>query len=749
VNGIGIGTGAGIGLLVAATLLPSCGDESAPMTVDAGATTDGAASMPAPPAEPAEAAWPSMTPCSAGWVEATDASGATVCMPWSEPAPAACAAGEALFPGGGCARVGTECAADGWPTGLPTDRPILYVRADAAAGGTGARDAPFARIADAMAAASAGTIVAVATGTYDEDVRVRGSVTLWGACVAETLVTSTRTSEMAGTVSSGGAGAAARNLRISGARIGVSVVGAGATLDLDDVAIDGASNIGILVALGGHVSARSLVVRNVSESDGVGSGRGINVQSASIEIERGVVEHTHLAGVFVTGEGSPGTTATLSGVAIRDIEPDSGGFIGHGLHVRAGALVTASDLVVERATELGVAVTESGTSVSIMGALVRDIARGSSGDARGVFAGEQASIDASRIVIERLGTAAVVAVDRGTTLRLTDAIVRDSTGDEVTHSWGNGIVAGLGATFDVERAVLRATRSIAIGAADDGTSLTLQDVRVLETQVEESSGERGRALQAQSGATLHGTRIELRSNREVSALAGNPGTALALEDLVVSETAADPRGQGGIAVSVQEGATATLTRARVEGSYQAGVYALGGEMMLTDVTVRDTRSRPSDGQGGRGVGIELGAKLVASRVAIETSHEVALAVLAAGSSATLEDVTIADTMPAECAASTCPGFGAGSGVVAADTASIEMRRFVITRNALTGVSVVQGGVMDLHEGEISHNVIGANADDPMFDLSRIQDRVRYIDNGRDYDATILWIPPVLMDVRPD
>ena len=64
------------------------------------------------------------------------------CEPWPGGAPEDCGADEAHFPGEpGCVRVGSACPAGGLPEGLPSDRPVVYVRA-AATGGDGTVASP-------------------------------------------------------------------------------------------------------------------------------------------------------------------------------------------------------------------------------------------------------------------------------------------------------------------------------------------------------------------------------------------------------------------------------------------------------------------------------------------------------------------------------------------------------------------------------------------------------------------------------
>ena len=130
-----------------------------------------------PPAPPAPAVLPVLTPCPSGWAEV--GAEPIVCEPWPGGPSAACAVDEARFVGEpGCTRVGSACGADDWAADLPAGRPILYVRAGTAPGGDGSRARPFSSI---WAAASPGTLIALSKGTHDLAAPLPSNATLWGA----------------------------------------------------------------------------------------------------------------------------------------------------------------------------------------------------------------------------------------------------------------------------------------------------------------------------------------------------------------------------------------------------------------------------------------------------------------------------------------------------------------------------------------------------------------------------------------
>ena len=109
----------------------------------------------------------------------------------------------------------------------------------------------------------------------------------------------------------------------------------------------------------------------------------------------------------------------------------------------------------------------------------------------------------------------------------------------------------------------------------------------------------------------------------------------------------------------------------------------------------------------------------------------------------LIDVTVTATREQACAANSCVGFGAGSGVIAIDGAAVTLDRFRIADNALAGVQIVRAE-LDLSRGEVTGHPIGTSViDAPDYDVNRLYDRVVF-DNTRNFDTSELPIP----DKRP-
>ncbi len=509
--------------LVAA--LQACGGGHAAV-VDAGATV----------------ASPVLT-CAAGWREVPSAEpgGITSCDPWPEGGAQTCAVDGAHFPGeAGCVTVGGACGAGEWAVDLPNDRPIRYVRAGAV-GGTGSQAAPFGTIAEAMSGAPSGTVVAVGKGSFDEPVVMGPGVTLWGACVAETTLMSSIASESDGVVTVRVAGAEVRNVRITGLRPGVWVASpgtSGASLHLEDVIVDGAAGAGVFVTRS-DLTARSVVVRDTGPRGSDGHyGRAFYIRSGShAEIRRAVISHNREAGLYV---GDPGSTLVLEDAAVIDTQSEADQLFGGGLGVQLGA-----------------------------------------------------QADVTRVTFERNRFVTVFVAGTGAVARLTDVIVHDTRSEELGLVFGRALGVEQGGAATVTRAAFERNREVAIYAAGAGTTLALSDVIVRDTAGQEIDGAFGRGMSVENGAVATGARVRFERSRDVALFSSGAETSTTLTDFVAMDTAKQDCAAAGTChwditstVGVYDDAHVDITRfALLRSAFMGLQLANGGALDLHDGTV--------------------------------------------------------------------------------------------------------------------------------------------------------------------
>ena len=525
---------------------------------DAGPVGDPDAGGPSPVAE---AMLPVLTPCPEGWLEEapTTPDDVATCAPWAEDDSPDCPVGLARRPGEpACVRVGADCPAGGFPDGLPVD--AVFVRAGEV-GGDGTRAAPFGAVADGIARAPTGGVVAIAPGTYDEDVAIRRDVTLWGAC---TDVVLTRTGIGAVLVSD--AVATLRDLRVTGVRGGFSV-SSGADLTLRGVVIDDILGTAIAV-LASSLDAEDVQFRDVG---------GVLLASVGSTVS--------LRRIHVDGGGDIGFTVNRSEATVTDstVQRMDGG------DPIIAFVTSGSTLGVERvgfADNLTTAIVANGGTIELSDVVVDGPPEDVLAEDPGLAALEGGRVTAVRCRLRRMRLTAVVAFDPGSTAEIRDVVIEHVV-PVATADSGSGFEIGLGASVTVDRVLVRRARGNGILVTDPMVTTTLRDITVRDTEAL-STGIFGRALQVQRGAVVDGERLRFVANREATVVAAGDEASLHLTDLRVLDTAeracADAGCPGaGIGVGAYLGGHLVLERFVISGSPLSGVQlARDGEVDLRD-----------------------------------------------------------------------------------------------------------------------------------------------------------------------
>jgi hypothetical protein len=714
-----------------------------------------------PPVPPEPAALPVLTPCPSGWRELGTGTDEVTCDPWPEGGPQDCAVDEAHFPGApGCVRVGTPCPAGDWADDLPTDVPVLFVRAGAPAGGSGTRDAPFATLAEATEAAVPGTVVALSKGTFDEAVELHRLTTLWGACVAETLVTCSDSSTVAVTVYARGRETGVRNLRIEGNRPGVMAAGEASSMHLQDVVIANVRPLGAVAGLGGTLTASGLVIRDTRNDPSGVAGIGLQIGSgAHVELSRAVFLRNRVAGI---ASADVNTTVALADVAVLDTASASDGSLGHGLDVVLGAQATVERSVVQGSRHAGIAVGGAGSQATLSQVVVRDTHSQERplelGFGLRVIEGAQAS--ASRSLFERSAGVNVLVEQVDSVLTLADVVSRDGLAREPDGLAGVGLSVETGARLDARRLLVARSRlfgvqvATAIAGPVAGTAARVEDLVVRDTESQAADGVGGRGINIEGPIAFDATRVRLERNRDVGLFAAGDGATLTLADLVVADTRCrEVDGVFGRGVELQQGARAELHRAVVERNGSSGVFVAeaGTGLVATDLAIRETRGHDSDGRFGRGLEVALGAQATVERLSVERTRELGIGAFAEGTTLRATQVLVEDTAVMDCAAGACAENPGGMGVGSYGGASLVLERFVLVRNVLCGLQLATGrassgvpwpvgGTADFSEGQVSGSPIGVNVQTEGFEVSRLMDRVVYVGNERNLDTANLPVP---------
>ncbi len=233
--------------------------------------------------------------------------------------PDACPPGKMAIPGDASCRAPMDCAPGKWGA-IPVDGTTVYVDASFAGTSDGSAAKPFTTVAKGYAAVPAGGIVAIAAGSYGEDVVVNGKpARFWGVCPS--LV------ELAGTgkqimplqiTQSAASGSEVHGIAFRGPKHGLGVAGAtGVVVDRVWIHATGLTGFGMV----GYFGATSAKLQgSLIEDTHIA---GINAVGVTLEIEGTVVRHNHLlakddpldAGVSISACLKPSCPGDVKGAA--------------------------------------------------------------------------------------------------------------------------------------------------------------------------------------------------------------------------------------------------------------------------------------------------------------------------------------------------------------------------------------------------------------------------------------------------
>jgi len=430
-----------------------------------------------------------------------------------------------------------------------------------------------------------------------------------------------------------------------------------------------------------EIEGTILLARGATVQDLTVAGDRLGVR-ANPSTERATIRSVVVDAADGVGIVVGGTAALLEDVVVRGTRGGPLGSFGYGLDVEAGADVELDHVSLEQNRGVALVVgasTVRGTDLVLKGTL------GRSTDLRagyGMQVLENSTIDVERLVAHRNKAIAVVIVGPNTTMRAADVWVADTLAQESDGLNGLGLNVFGGSLVELERATFSSNRTFGISAAESATVVTATDLVVQDGLEQESDGLGGYGVQAFLGGRVEITRGALVRNRVAAVFVDGAQTSFEAVDLRVSGTIAPPGGlEPGLGVEVRTGAAALMQRALIDDNAGIGVvaYDAGATLVLEDVAVERTSSLGGD-EGG------------------------------------------------------------GSGVIALLGGSVDATRFRFSDNAFCGLQLASGGVVDLQDGIVSGNLVGANVQTEGFDLARLQDRIVYRDNARDLDTTALPLP---------
>ncbi|MBS2020448.1 MAG: hypothetical protein JST00_46755 [Deltaproteobacteria bacterium] len=392
----------------------------------------------------------------------------------------------------------------------------------------------FTNVAEAVAAAPAGAVVAVDQGAYTGSVRITKDLTVVGRC-PEKVSLNAQLDEPAFRIL---AKASVRGFTLQKTVIGISIA-PGGELRLEDTVLDGNSLAGISLSDGnGKLDAARIVVRGTRPSSGGDRGMGLNVQASSTA----VIRDASFAGN--SGQNvrvSSSSTATLERVILRDGRPSPAFDFGRGLQLQGGAKATLTRAAVIDDYEIGIAAGD-GTTLDLKDVVVArtKLAKsGSFGRALNAFGGAIVNVDGLHAYDNH--DASIMVAEKGTRVAIRRSVIADTQLDRDGYV-GRALTTQEGASLEVEDSAVVGSRESALAVFGQGSRAVIR--RAVITQTSPNA----------SDVFGHGALVTL-------------GGALLVEDVEISRSA-------GFGIGVGDG-SARIVRARIRGN-AVGLYAQDG-----------------------------------------------------------------------------------------------------------------------------------------------------------------------------
>lgn len=565
-----------------------------------------------------------------------------------------------------------------------------------------APDATHARtLGDALSRAPAGAVIAVEAGTYVESLRPTKSLSIVGRCASAVTLQGGAQDEP-GVTADGNLAVSLSDITVRGFESGLRAAG-GARVVLERVVVEASRRAGLLASdEGTTVTLRRSAVRG-----GVGDRSGkLGYGSVAAFDGRVVLEDSS-----VTDNREIGVSAMRGGrvvarrVVVRGVASRADGLLGVGVAAQSGGAVDVDESVVEDVALAAIGSLDAESALAVDRTYVGRVRSGldERGTARavGFLVGGEGAIRRSTArscgveeaspegltsagLLVADGAAAVVrgahlvanrgfgaTVTRGAALDLSESLVA-STSHGSSIAPGYGLSGGPESTLTVRDVELDANTGAALLQEGLGSKGTLDRVVLRRTRLGEAAAEGtfyGAGLVVQGGARMDATALLVEDNAGFAVGVLGDGAQLRLSRALVRRTGAAKDGSLGYGVAAQDGATLTLSDARILESRESALFVSSAVAALSGVTVGGTVV--GELGHGRAINVQGGGKLTGERVLAERSLQVAVMAHGLGTSIELTDSRVEEARASS--------GSMGHGVVALDGSFVLLRHCAVAR----------------------------------------------------------------------
>ncbi len=348
----------------------------------------------------------------------------------------------------------------------------------------------------------------------------------------------------------------------------------GAELTLTRATVASSDDTGVYAAQTSTLTVLDSVVRNSLSKIGKPIGGGVWAQDTAV---------ANIQGTAIVDNAGLGLNAldqvkmTVTDTLVSGTRPIHFTGSGYGATV-TGAAFTATRVAFVHNAGAGLQLHGKGSKATLDGAIIDDtqlaLIDAVTRYGVGIAADDGTQIDLKNSVIRKSAAGGIFLAGAGASATLSGSLVRDTVpaGD---GSGGFGIAAQEGATLTLDGVGLIANNRVGLFLADAGTSATVSNSVIRDTQAD--GGTRGRGVNVQMGATcdLHGTAI--LDNRQVGLFLFGDGTAATLADSLIAGTLPDADGTFGHGIEAIASAKVVVPGSVLSANHTVGlVFSTSG-----------------------------------------------------------------------------------------------------------------------------------------------------------------------------
>ncbi len=362
---------------------------------------------------------------------------------------------------------------------------------------------------------------------------------------------------------------------------------------------------------------------------------GVN---STVTLNRVVIVESEGFAVSTSGSGSVRATDLI----LRDTRLANSASFCMVIYAPAFGSFRGTRVTIDGFPERGAMATGTNATVELTDSVVRG-GRSVSRTAftQGVTAYDGGRVVLTRSIVEDTDGYGVITHGARAHAELTDVIVRDIHLD-MRPANGLGLSAQSNATINATRCVIERCANHALTSLSGGSSLVLADSVVRDSN--------GMGAYVSAGSRLSILRSRLVSNRFAGVASNGIGSAMTVTDSVIENTRAPDGRVTGYGANANAAGHVTLERTAVVANHTSGVVATGANAIadLRHVWIADTQANmvtPGILSGGRGIEASAGGRVSAEQVLLSGNREAGVTSFGAGSSVDLSDGWIASVLP--------------------------------------------------------------------------------------------------------